>query len=338
LNDTQEIRLTSEGIEIDLCLEKFRSKYGYEQIIGQLNCAFKDIQREWSIGIRLQVLPQSSRPGCRFVTDVNPEHASSIEESVSTARRLILLPIPENDDEHSTDKILISHSGSFSYSPEPPSLDVSLVFLQEHSESENGGWVLMDVYPRSQWHAAMAKMTLPQRSTAYGAIAMTRRYMYQEVVIVFGGVTPTPNDPYHEESLCKYWILKGPRRWNFDWASHVVEHYLKRLCDRAGQLSSMDYFERSTSRQDCHKWIRLEDSEIVCPSVTRGLRLQQYIHIECNKVQVQDFGGDKDSGPLADRDYFRLENYGYSFTERKKMIRSLARQRRQLHAFGDLPF
>ena len=324
-NDSSEIRLTSAGVEIELCLEKFRLKYGYDSIIGRLGCAVFESQRDWSIGIRLQVLSQSTRPGRRFATKVAHKLTSSIEESAPSFRRLILLPLYVNDGTFSTDKILISHLRSRrNYTMSPLELAISLVFLRERQESENGGWVLDNVYPRSQWHAAMAKMILPLKSTAYGAVAMTRKH--EEVVIVFGGVAPTSNDIDHadvpRESLCQCWILEKPPSWKFDWRSSAADHCLERLCDRASKLSALDYFERSSSRRDSHKWIRLRDSQIARLKVSRGPRFNHNIHLLYETTQVQDPGWTKDSGPLADRDYFQLEE----LSKPEKIIPS-ARQR-----------
>ena len=315
-NDPRDIRLTSEGLETDLRLEEFRLRYGYKKIIGQLNCGVIAFQRHWNIGIRLQVRRGLSRPGRRFVTDVYPENASSIEESERSNRRLILLPRFENDDNLSTDRILILHPGSLHapYAPLPPSLEFSvmLLFLQERLGSEDGGWVPSAVYPPSQWHAATATMTLPRESPAYGAIAMTRRS--QEFVIVFGGVAPTSNYIGHADvprgSPCQCWILKWPSEPANYPGPHVAYLDLKLLCDRAGQLSSMDYFERSSSRRDSHKWIRLEDSQTARLKVICGAGYQQFIHLLYETTQVQDPGWLKDSGPLADRDYFQLEELG----------------------------
>ena len=318
LSDPREIRLTSEGLETDLRLEQFRLRHGYKEIIGQLNCRVVGSQRHWNVGLRLHAHPAVSRPGRRFVTDVDPEYPTSLDEREGSYQRLLLLPLSDKDDEIPTDRILILHPGSLplSYELEPPSLVITLVFLLlESAGNEDGGWVSGVAYPRSQWHAARARMTLPQQSTAYGAVAMRRKS--HEFVIIFGGAAPMSNDIDHARapfgSACKCWILRWPMEPAIHSGSYVTYLELKRLCDRAEQLSPMDYFERSTNRRDCHKWVRLEDSQTARGWVGRDLEPhryfypQEYLHLLYEATQIDDPDGVKDSGPLAERDYFQLE-------------------------------
>ena len=147
-----------------------------------------------------------------------------------------------------------------------PIAKVTIVFGQDDSPLH-----VVGAYP-SEHLKGRGSLILPAKYKAYGAVAIQHSVSQEHFAVVIGFMSSfrKPRNSQTKglyDTEWNYWLMPMDYPEYGTWRDQTFQSFLKAFCDRVSKFEFLDYFERSTKRQDSCKCLHLSTGERIIASV-----------------------------------------------------------------------
>ena len=350
LSQGSEFRLTHQGLEIELWIDKYRVQNNCSTQVAGLDCVFKQPGgHSHRVGLLLQgPRSESDRWQSDFGGPCPTRILLSPAEKRTMERRLLKLPLSWASRQRLKRKLLIANDNGWDQEY-IHDVQIQMDFLQRQ-EIYSSAWRVLAAYPRFQWSERSCTLMLPRISNAYGGIAVNS-IEYGTVFIILGLATgfhgSTRNaPPFH--GFCKYWIVNEPgigveaqerslalskddenavgiptKALALSCVLERCEFYLEKLCEHASTFAAKDHFEGSTRRNDSHKSVVLPDSKVLRAFLSENMVPYHSGDRQMASLRLHTQQNSREWATLPEEDYFRLRDIDQLF------FAKLAEQRRR---------
>ena len=324
-----DFHLTRQGLRIDLELEEYGSRNLLNRNVVVLGCVYQEPGgHSHVVGLNLDIPLVDHSP--RQPASDQPLHCAK------SGGRLVRLPLSQARGVRPKIPLVISFEAGRVSVPGPfeSFVNITMQFLPLHHVVTD--WRVVAAYPRFLWSGLSRMLSLPDTGNATAGVALTSAES-GTIFIIFGLArkqSEQAKNAFRMESgrSCHYWMVKDPNDTLHDPGSdddsvndfHMrqgttcelerLEHYLKKLCGRASDFPTIDYFERETQRQDCNKSVALPDGHVLIGSLSAS-QTPSYTSYSNGEILFNLEWREQKINTEPERDFFRLNAVESEFQE-----------------------
>lgn len=303
-----ELRLTHQGLQIELSLYKPSIQFDDRYRIAALDCIFNEPGgHSHVVGLLLYATHRLNDLGLQLdqpsTTKIAFSDPTYMYKRGRPDRRLIRLPRARASTSQPQTKLLILwEEHNLRSVPPGREFKIKMEFLRKHENDPSQKWHVQAVYPRHQWFAIKWDLKLPKKPNSFAGIAVQSDRC--GLVFVILGVTSylnrTVNSTTMTYPIVNYWIVgqvqsktdvEPPSQPTYEPLEHnqvprardrsvtsskgcelaKVQNHLEELCRRASLFAAKDYFEQTKRRSNSHKSFRLSDADVLSATLEKAI-------------------------------------------------------------------